>query len=127
MPKKNSRSTAEDNGRRGNGRFAAGNQFGKGNPHAQRVAKLRSTLLKAVTQTDMRAMIKRMVDEAKNGDVQACKLVLSYAIGRPPETIDPDELEAKAWELAKRMPSASERVLAELDGKCDLQLPIDRR
>ncbi len=73
------------NGRRSDGTFAAGHKFARGNPLAQRVQKLRVELVKAIGKGDLAAIIFKMIDLAKNGDVQAAKLVFDRAIGAPVE------------------------------------------
>ena len=73
------------NGRDGQGRFARGNPGGPGNPHAQQVGKLRSALLRAVSEADMQAIVARLVELAKEGNVQAAKEVIDRCIGRPVE------------------------------------------
>lgn len=75
-------STTADNGRDATGRFTANNKLAKGNPHARRVAKLRSALLRAVTPDDMRAVVKRLLTMAKAGDVPAAKLLIERCLGR---------------------------------------------
>jgi hypothetical protein len=81
------RSTTEDNGRDEHGRFTPGNSLAKGNPHAVRVAKLRSALLNTVTEDDMREIIRKMVTLAKDGDVMACRVLLERILGKP-EALD---------------------------------------
>ncbi|MEI8194764.1 MAG: hypothetical protein WCI73_02525 [Phycisphaerae bacterium] len=76
-----------ENGRAGNGRFAQGWKGGPGNPHARRVAKLRSAMLRAVTSADVRAIILRLLESAKAGDVSAAKELLTRCLG-PAEAID---------------------------------------
>ncbi len=73
-----------DNGRgfRGTGgRFAKGNPGGPGNPHARRAAEIRSRLLAAVTDEDLEAIIRTMIDKAKAGEQWAVKELLSRLIG----------------------------------------------
>lgn len=72
-----------DGGRDAGGRFVAGNRAARGNPHARRVALLRSALLREVGTDDLRAVMRAMVDAAKGGDVQAAGLILQHTIGRP--------------------------------------------
>src|SRR3954470_21441647 len=89
---------ADNNGRAGNGRFGVGNRAATGNPHAKRVARLRSALYKAVTPEDLREVIKAMLSTAKAGDVPAARELLQRLLG-PPEAVDLlqrlDALEAK--------------------------------
>lgn len=70
-------------GRDTRGRFAPGNKGGPGNPHAAKVARLRKALVGAVSEKDVRALAKDMVREARAGNVQAAKLLLSYLLGPP--------------------------------------------
>lgn len=74
---------AVDGGRDAAGRFIAGNRAGRGNPHARRVARLRSALLQEVGPDDLRAVIRAMLDAAKGGDVAAAGLLLQHTLGRP--------------------------------------------
>ena len=73
------------NGRDAKGRFVPGYAGGPGNPHAKRVAKLRSTLLNAVTEDDIREIVQKLVAMAKEGDIHAAKEVLQRTLGRPIE------------------------------------------
>jgi hypothetical protein len=68
------------------GRFAPGNKAAVGNPHARRVARLRSALLKAVTPADMKAIVARLVQDARAGNVQAAREVIERSLGKPVET-----------------------------------------
>ena len=65
------------------GRFKPGNKGGPGNPHAKRVARLRSALLKAVSPADMQAIVAKLVTDAKAGSVPAAKEVLERTLGKP--------------------------------------------
>lgn len=73
------------NGRDARGRFTKGNPGGPGNPAAKRVAALRMALLEAVTEDDMRVIVRRLVKEAKAGNIQAAREVLLRTLGRPLE------------------------------------------
>jgi hypothetical protein len=70
-------------GRRSNGQFAKGNRLGQGNPMAGRAAKLRSALLRSVSEADVKAITKSLVQAARDGDVAAVKLLLAYTVGQP--------------------------------------------
>jgi hypothetical protein len=77
-------STTESNGRDPQtGRFLLGNRVAIGNPHAQRVAKLRAALLNGVSESDVKSVIRKMVELAKGGDAIAARLVLDRCLGRP--------------------------------------------
>lgn len=71
------------NGHDSAGRFVAGNPGGPGNPHASQVARLRSTMLEAVTDDDMRDVVAKLVELAKGGDVKAIQLLMDRTIGKP--------------------------------------------
>jgi hypothetical protein len=105
--------TAE--GRDAGGRFARGNKGGPGNPHARRVAALRSALLEALTPERMRTLAERLYDRALGGDTAAAKLLLAYALGRPAQPVNPDRLDLDEWGL--RMDSPRFGDVVEAAGK----------
>jgi hypothetical protein len=63
-------------GRDASGRFARGNRAGRGNPFAKRVAALRRTVYEAISEDDMRAVVRRIVEMALGGDIHAIREVL---------------------------------------------------
>jgi hypothetical protein len=75
------------------GRFAAGNRGGPGNPFARQTAALRQALVNAVTPQDIADIAAGLRDKARQGDVSACKLLFSYALGKPTAAVDPDTLD----------------------------------
>jgi hypothetical protein len=86
-------------GRGPNGQFAKGNRGGPGNPYARQVAEFRSRVLHRVKGEDLDAIIDKMVELAKKGDVAAARLVLQHTLGKPvasahPDRLDRDEVEA---------------------------------
>jgi hypothetical protein len=85
--------------REANGRFAKGNHGGPGNPYARQVAQMRLRALDSVSGDDVEAILAKMVELARAGDVPAARLVLQYTLGRPvpsahPDRLDRDEVEA---------------------------------
>ena len=82
------------NGRDKSGRFVKGNRAGKGNPLGVQVQRLRSAMVNAVSVEDIEAIGRAMVKRARGGDLQACKLVLLYTLGRPIEADVIDRIEA---------------------------------
>lgn len=72
-------------GRSEGGKFSEGNKFGRGNPHAKQVGQLRSALLNAVTEQDMKDAIAALTKKAKAGDTPAIKELLDRCLGRPVE------------------------------------------
>ena len=78
-------SPTEANGRDGKGRFVAGNNIAKGNPHAKRIGELRSAMIESVTIDDMKAVIRQLVRAAKDGESWAVKVLLDRTLGKPLE------------------------------------------
>ena len=76
-----------------NGHFRKGNRGGPGNPFARQIARLRKVLLDAVSEADLVEVIEMLKRKAKEGDVAAAKLLLSYSIGKPVEPPNPDTLD----------------------------------
>ena len=107
-----------DNGRDGHGRFAKGNPGGPGNPFARRTAALRSVMLDTVGEDDLKAIVAKLVEQAKGGDVVAAREVLTRIIGRPTESPDPDRLDAHEATLLlhfNRLRQEAEALCGELD------------
>ncbi len=103
--------------RDGRGRFTKGNRAAVGNPFARRMAKLRSVVLDAVSEDDLRAIAQKLVMQAKDGDAAAAKLLLLYAIGKPAKAVDPDRLDLEEWRLLQDFPTRAEAVRAVLDSQ----------
>jgi len=95
-------STSGSGGRDRMGKFAPGNAFSKGNPHARRVAALRSALLDAVSEDDMRAVIAKVVEHAKQGDVMAARVLFERVLGKPTEADFIERLERIEAFLSER-------------------------
>ena len=110
-----------DDGRDESGRFTQGNPGGPGNPFARRVARLRSTLLDVVGETGLTEIVERLVKAAQKGDVAAAKLVLSYTLGKPVKSMDPDALDLHERELrlgmglGKEEPIFDEAAMERID------------
>ena len=109
------------NGRDASGRFTKGNPGGPGSPFARRVSRLRSLIVQELTDDDLQAIVRRLVADAREGDLSAAKLLLTYAVGKPTEPVcEPDRIEAHERDTATAMLYAEQRrQLAEpsdLDG-----------
>lgn len=67
------------------GRFSANNKAASGrrHPHAARVASLRKSMLAAVRLSDIKAIMQKLVEMAKAGDIHAAREVLSRTLGDP--------------------------------------------
>jgi len=92
-------STNGTSGRNSKGQFAKGNPGGPGNPYARHVARLRASLIEAVGDDGLKDIVQGMVTAAKGGDVAAAKLLLSYLLGKPVESVEPDYVEIHEREL----------------------------
>ena len=79
-----------NNGRDERGRFTQGNPGGPGNPYAVQVGKLRTALLNAVTEDDIREIIGALVEKAKEGNIAAARVLFNRTLGKP---LEPDILE----------------------------------
>jgi hypothetical protein len=101
-------------GRDAGGRFAKGNKGGPGNPFARRCAELRQALLNSVTEDDIAALAKRLLLQAKGGDMAAAKLLLTYVIGTPAPAADPDRLDRHELELLNSLPKAGLGIMAHM-------------
>jgi hypothetical protein len=85
---------APNNIRGKHGYFSKGNPGGPGNPFARMVAAFRAALLNTITGEDIKALVMTLIDSGKKGDTAAARLVLAYALGKPPSS-SADDL--KAW------------------------------
>jgi hypothetical protein len=108
------------NGRDAQGRFLPGNPGGPGNPFARRSAHLRRAFLEAVSDADLQAIARTLVERAKGGDLAAIKVVCLWVLGKP---ADPIAVDAVLRE------GGPERPGAEYEGATPspLALPEDRR
>ncbi len=107
------------------GRFVRGNAGGPGNPFARRVAQLRGTLCETVTEDDIQAVARALIERAKQGDVAAARLLFSYTIGQPAPAVDPDTLDLAEWDIYRRTPANPQDLEAFVGGvpaalACDL-------
>lgn len=70
-------------GRNARGRFAHGNAGGPGNPAARQVMRLRHALLDAITEEDLGAIVAKLLEMAKAGNMAAIREVLDRTLGKP--------------------------------------------
>lgn len=90
----NQPSTTGGNGRGPRGRFGPGNKIAKGNPHAVRVAKLRTAALSAIKPKELAAVIRKLLELALAGDVAAAREVFQRTLGPAVELDLLERLEA---------------------------------
>jgi hypothetical protein len=74
------------------GRFQAGNPGGVGNPYARQVAMLRRELMQRTRPEEIREIGDKLIVLAKEGNVQAAKVVFSYTLGLPTPAPEPDRV-----------------------------------
>ncbi len=94
------------------GRFSAGNQLGRGNPHAAQVARLRSVMLAAVSEDDLRTVVGMLVEKAKGGDVNAIKLLFDRTLGKVVAIEDP-----KASGITPRVQELIDRIRSRIEAE----------
>jgi hypothetical protein len=98
-------------GRDKNGRFAKGNPGGPGNPFSRQLAHMRQVLLECVSEEDLRDIVAQVVQKAKQGDLAAARLVLSYAVGKPQPAAEPDRLDVQEIDLYQQQAVGLEHLL----------------
>src|SRR5262249_29749638 len=98
-----SQHTSSSSGRDAGGRFAKGNPGGPGNPYTRQTAQLRQAVLETMNETEIRLITQKLLTLAREGDIQAIKLVLAYAVGKPQNVVNPDEVARLEWELRQRL------------------------
>jgi hypothetical protein len=90
------------NDRTPDGRFAKNNPGGPGNPHARHCARMLALLRASISDEEMVAIIRTLVEMARAKDVSAAKLLLSYKLGKPGPAPNPDEIDRDEWEHYQR-------------------------
>jgi len=73
-----------------NGQFAKGNGGGPGRPRLDAEQKYLRTLHRSLLQRDVREIVKKLIGKAKTGNIQAAKVLLEYAIGKPTQYVSAD-------------------------------------
>jgi hypothetical protein len=110
MRKKTSTTAAD--GRTDDGRFAAGNRGGPGNPFTRRVAALRRAAIQGTSERDVEDVLAALKCRAQTGDVTAARLWLAYTIGQPAASADPDTLDAHELQVRRQGASTAEDLKA---------------
>jgi hypothetical protein len=65
-------------------------QAGADNLYSRKSAALRAAIMAAVTEQDIREVVAALVTRAKDGNVAAARILLSYTVGRPTEADRPE-------------------------------------
>jgi hypothetical protein len=61
-------------------------------------------LLTAVTADELAQVARKLFEQARDGDAASARLLFSYTVGKPSETVNPDKLELDEWEMYRKMP-----------------------
>lgn len=97
------------------GQFVKGNQLSRGshNMKAQSKGKLlKAAMLNAVTAKDMVAIVKKLIKQAKAGDVPAIKELFDRCLGKPLQTHEVD-IEVRTY-----TPEQCDSIRKLLAGRC---------
>src|SRR5260370_28301433 len=73
-----------------------------GNPHALHCARMLALLRASICDEEMVAIIRKLVEKTRAGDVSAAKLLLSYKLGKPAPAPNPDQIDRDEWEHYQR-------------------------
>src|SRR5262249_51765275 len=92
-------------GRTRGGQFARGNRLSKGNAAARRMVAPRAELLQGFDEGRARARGEKLYALAVDGDLEAAKLLLASALGKPRVAPDPDRLDVEEWRLLREAPT----------------------
>jgi hypothetical protein len=106
-----------------NGHDTSG-RFNTDIPYARHVASLRTALAESVTPDDVRAIAARLVENSRNGDNTATKLLFQYVLGKPQPAVDPDRLAIEAFRTLQQSAVPPELV-AHLAGGVPLPLVLE--
>jgi hypothetical protein len=113
-PEASTKSPESDHG--AGGRFAPGNKAAAGNPFHRAVAARRKALLDAVSDEDVATVGRKLKEMALAGDVAAAKVLLSYVVGKPAPTADPDRLDLDELAVLMAGPLKLELVAQAFEG-----------
>ena len=86
-------STHGNSDRGKDGRFRAGNRYGKGNPLAGRAAKIRAVLLDKLSPEQAAVIADSLIDKAKKGNLAAVREIFDRTVGRPASSELTDRVE----------------------------------
>lgn len=113
--------TATD-GRTSKGTFAVGNKLGRGNPLSLKIHRLRNAVLKSVDAGDIRAVLLKLIQQAKKGDVAAARLALEYVLGKPTQPVTVAPIDSHTIHVADILSNAeAAEALDELSGRLLLE------
>lgn len=106
-------STNGSNGRDTSGRFVVGCKGGPGNPFARRTAQLRAALLDILTEDDLTAIVCKLIELAKGGDLAAIRELFDRTLGKAVAVTDDNP------------PDRFAHMIATVQRKPAVQLPAE--
>jgi hypothetical protein len=86
-------------GRADRGLFARGNQISRGHQGNRRMSELRQSILSAASEDDVQAIIRKMAEMGRTGDVMAARVFLEYVVGKPVQALELSNADGSAIEL----------------------------
>lgn len=100
------------------GRFTAGNSaaVGHGNPLLRHGARLRLVIAEALTPAAMRVIVDKLIRLAKDGDLEAIRILYDRAMGKPAPTPSLVSIELPATEDLGGTRAAISRLLEAAAG-----------
>ena len=75
------------------GRFTAGNNGGPGRPRRDTEREYLAAFQRALSAEDLEAVTRSVLECALAGNVAACRLLFEYAIGKPTEKLEFQQVE----------------------------------
>ncbi len=71
-------------------------------------------MLDAVTAEDLQAIVRQLIQQAREGDISAARLVFSYTLGKPDKAVDPDTLDQQEWQQYRQNAVPDQELLTLL-------------
>jgi hypothetical protein len=96
--------------------FERGNTCGKGNPFYRQMAAIRKAIVNDLGTDAILCLVRKLYQQGMDGDVNAARVVLMYAVGKPQKVVDPDGADADEWCRLNATPTAAQVLRALLDG-----------
>ena len=87
-PKPKPKPTARGGRDPATGRFLTGNNGGPGSDKGSKRQLISNAFYAAVTPTDMTAIVKKLVENAKGGDPRAAAALLERFVPKTPQSVD---------------------------------------
>jgi hypothetical protein len=92
------------------------------------MAEARKAILSDLGTEGVLRITRRLFEQALGGDVNAARVLLLYAVGKPTKAADPDNVDLDEWSKADAMPSLCRvwsRMLENISPQQALQLLRD--